>query len=328
MKPLYKLTSLAALTLAFAQPVLAETTLRFSHSYTDGDTRDVWADQIAEQMFEKTDGRVVIEVFPNQQLFKAKAQADAVARNRLDLAIYPLPWLSGRAPIAEIGALPGLVTSPLDGVEWRQRAIWPMLQDAVADTGVKLVGSGWAMATIGTVGEAVVMPTDLAGHKVRGLGVATEYMMGELGATVTSVPASEIYQSLQTGVLSGVLTIYSSFEGYSLKEVTDHLLVGPGFVGAMHAVLASPGLEKKIGSEDYATLLDVIEASEARFAEQSEQDNARIVQAFSDAGVEVHTLTEEQVAAWHQASRDYAWKYFKEKVEGGEAALEAVEQPL
>lgn len=328
MKSLSKITSCAVLALACAHPVWAETTLRFSHSYTDGDTRDVWADQIAEQMLEETDGRVVIEVFPNQQLFKAKAQADAVARNRLDLAIYPLPWLSGRAPIAEIGALPGLVTSPLDGVKWRKHAIWPMLQDAVADTGVRLVGSGWAMATIGSVGEAVVMPEDLAGHKVRGLGVATEYMMGELGATVTSVPGSEIYQSLQTGVLSGVLTIYSSFEGYSLNEVTDHLMVGPGFVGAMHAVIAAPGLEEKLGHADYATLLNVIEESEVRFAEQSAEDNARIVQAFVDAGVDVHTLTQEQVAAWHQAARDYAWKYFKEQVEGGAAALEAVEQPL
>jgi len=307
---------------------MAQTTLRFSHSYTDGDTRDNWADQIAEQMAAKTDGRVLIEVYPNQQLFKAKAQADAVARNRLDLAIYPLPWLSGRAPITEIGALPGLVTSPMDGVGWRQRAIWPMLQEAVSATGVELVGSGWAMATIGSAGEAVIMPEDLAGHKVRGLGKATEQMMSALGATITSVPASEIYQSLQTGVLSGVLTIYSSFEGYSLNEVTDHLMVGPGFVGAMHAVLAAPKLEKKIGAEDYAILMDVIEESEAVFAEQNVKDNARIVKAFAAAGVQVHELTDEQVAAWHQAARDYAWKYFREEIEGGVEALEAVEQPL
>jgi len=328
MKSFSTLTSCAVLVLSCLQPAMAQTTLRFSHSYTDGDTRDNWADQIAEQMAAKTDGRVLIEVYPNQQLFKAKAQADAVARNRLDLAIYPLPWLSGRAPITEIGALPGLVTSPMDGVEWRQRAIWPMLQEAVSATGVELVGSGWAMATIGSAGEAVIMPEDLAGHKVRGLGKATEQMMSALGATITSVPASEIYQSLQTGVLSGVLTIYSSFEGYSLNEVTDHLMVGPGFVGAMHAVLAAPKLEKKLGAEDYAILMDVIEESEAVFAEQNVKDNARIVEAFAAAGVQVHELTDEQVAAWHQAARDYAWKYFREEIEGGVEALEAVEQPL
>lgn len=328
MKPISILAPCVALVLSCLEPAMAQTTLRFSHSYTDGDTRDVWADQIAERMTEKTDGRVVIEVYPNQQLFKARAQADAIARNRLDLAIYPLPWLSGRAPIAEIGALPGLVTSPVDGVKWRQHAIWPMLQKAVSETGVVLVGSGWCMGTIGTAGEAIIMPEDLAGQKVRGLGTATEQMMSALGATITSVPASEIYQSLQTGVLTGVMTIYSSFEGYSLSEVTDHLMVGPGFVGAMHAVLAAPGLEAKLGTQDYAILLNVIEESETMFAEQSLEDNARIVKEFAAAGVQIHELTEEQVAAWHQASRDHAWKYFREQVKGGVEALEAVKQPL
>lgn len=318
------LSTCTALALTLAAPAAAETTLRLSHSYTDGDTRDLWADYIAERVAEETDGEVMIEVFPNQQLFKARAQADAVARGRLDLAIYPLPWLSGRAPLAEIGALPGLVTSPLDGVDWRDRPIWPMLQDAVSGAGVELLGSGWAMATIGTSGEPVIMPEDLDGHRVRGLGQATEIMMSELGATITSVPGSEIYQAMQTGVLSGVLTIYASFEGYSLDEVTDHLLVGPGFVGAMHSIIGAPGLEDKLGEEDYATLNAVIAESEAWFAERSIEDNSRIADAFSEAGVEVHELTPEQVEAWHQASRDYAWAFFRNEVEGGAEALEAV----
>tara|TARA_R110000737_G_scaffold237850_3_gene250160 strand:+ start:2130 stop:3116 length:987 start_codon:yes stop_codon:yes gene_type:complete len=327
MSRLFKLAPLTALALALAAPVAAETTLRFSHSYTDGDTRDLWADHIAEVMAERTGGEVKIEVYPNQQLFKAKAQADAVARDRLDLAIYPLPWLSGRAPIAEIGALPGLITTPLDGVEWRNRPIWPMLQEAVRGSGVELLGSGWAMATIGSTSDPIIAPEDLKGQKVRGLGKASELMMAELGATITSVPASEIYQSMQTGVLTGVMTIYASFEGYSLQEVTRHLLVGPGFIGAMHAIIGAPRLAAKLGAEDYATLMEVIAQSEVWFAEKSIEDNSRIVAEFADAGVEIHTLTPEQVAVWHDASRDYAWRFFRDEVEGGAAALEAAGYP-
>ncbi|MBB95687.1 MAG: hypothetical protein CML68_13995 [Rhodobacteraceae bacterium] len=323
MNTLFKLAPCAALALAIAGPAAAETTLRFSHSYTDGDTRDRWADYIAEAVAERTEGEVTIEVYPNQQLFKAKAQADTVARDRLDLASYPLPWLSGRAPITEIGALPGLVTSPLDGVDWRNRPIWPMLQEAVSGAGVELLGSGWAMATIGTADTPVIAPEDLAGQKVRGLGKASELMMAELGATITSVPGSEIYQSMQTGVLTGDMTIYASFEGYSLDEVTNHLLVGPGFIGAMHSIIGSPGLEAKLGAEDYATLIEVIAESESWFAEQSIEDNDRIAREFAEAGVEIHELTPEQVAVWHKASRDHAWTYFREEVDGGAEALEA-----
>ncbi|WP_299940982.1 TRAP transporter substrate-binding protein DctP [uncultured Nitratireductor sp.] len=305
----------------------AETVLRLSHSYTDGDTRDLWADRIAEIVAEKTGGEVKVEVYPNQQLGKARAQADFVARDRIDMAIYPLPWLSGKVPMAEIGALPGLVASPQDGLVWRERAIWPMLEEAVSEAGLVFAGGGWAMGTIGNKGEAIVLPEDLKGHKVRGLGKATEIMMNGYGATITSLPASEIYQSLQTGVLSGVLTIYASFEGYNLQEVIDHLMVGPGFVGAMHSVLLSPGVEEKIGETHYAALLEAIAESEAWFADQTIADNKQIADAFREAGVSVHELTEEQVAQWHDAAREHAWAYFRESVPNGDAVLKAVDQP-
>lgn len=306
----------------------AQTVLRMSHSYTDGDSRDLWADHIAEQVAKATNGEVVIEVYPNQQLFKAQAQLDAVARDRLDMAVYPLPWMSGRAPITEIGAMPGLVTSPLEGPEWRNREIWPLLQAEVASTGVVLAGAGWSMATIGSTAKPIVLPADLAGQKVRGLGKATETMMADLGATITSVPASEIYQSLQTGVLTGVLTIYASFDGYNLQEVLDHLLVGPGFVGAMHSIIVSPKLEQKLGAEHYQALMQAVADSEIWFAEQSVADNDRVVAAFRDAGVEIHELTEAQVAEWHAAARETAWKYFEDEVPGGAEALAAVDRPL
>ncbi|WP_162164335.1 TRAP transporter substrate-binding protein [Roseivivax isoporae] len=303
-------------------------TLRLSHSYTEDDTRHRWAEKIAELVDEKTDGAVTVEIFPNQQLFKAREQYNGLVQNRIDLAIYPLPWLSGRAPLAEIGALPGVVSEPADGLEWRSREIWPMLQEAVAETGVTLAGGGFAMGTIGNTGEPILLPEDMDGHKMRGLGRATEAMMMANGATITSLPASEIYQALQTGVLSGVLTIYSSFEGYNLQEVVDHMLIGKGFVGAMHGLLAAPGLEDKIGTEHYEAVLSAVEESEAWFVEAAAAEQADIAAAFEAAGVTVHRLDDDQAAAWQADAEDNAWSYFRENVPNGDAALEALTTPL
>jgi TRAP-type C4-dicarboxylate transport system substrate-binding protein len=314
----------AAISLA---PAAHAVDLKFSHAYTDGDMRDLWAEHIAEQVAEKTNGDVTIEVYPNQQLFKAKAQHQALERDRIDLAIYPLPWLSGMAPLAEIGALPGLVTTPQDGVVWRERAIWPMLEEAVASTGVVLGGGGWAMATIGNTGEPILMPSDMAGHKMRGLGKATETMMADNGATITSLPASEIYQALQTGVLTGVLTQYASFSGYNLDEVIDHLLVGKGFIGGFHAVLVAPGVEKKLGPDGYAALMEAIAESESWFADEASKETETVAAAFEAKGVKIHRLTDEQVAAWKDDARKTAWVYFTETVPNGKEALEAIEQP-
>lgn len=323
--------SKALLPLAVAlasQTVFASEALRFSHSYTESDARHEWAQFIAERVTEKTDGEVTINIYPNQEISRAQAQHGALRQGRIDLTIYPLPWLAGMVPLAEIGALPGLVTDPTDGLVWRERAIWPMLTEAIGSTDVILAGSGWAMATIGNTGDPVKLPEDVSGLRMRGLGGASEQMLNANGATITSLPASELYQALQTGVLSGVLTQYASFEGYNLHEVIDHLQVGPGYIGGMHAILVSTDLEQKVGSEDFAHIMEAVQESEAWFAEKMVEESQRIAEEFESLGVKLYELSDDELEAWVENARETAWPYFIERVPEGEAALEAVEKPL
>lgn len=323
--PVIGLVLLAALVLG--GPAEAQTVLKFSHPYTERDTRHQWAAKIAELAAQKTSNRVTLQVFPNQQLFKARAQYDGLVNNQIDVAIYPLPWLGGKARLAEIGAIPGLISTPEDGVIWRQRQIWPMLEEAVASTGVVFAGGGWAMGTIGNKGNPILTPADMRGHKMRGLGKATEKMMAANGATVTSLPASEIYSGLQTGVLTAVLTIDDSFEGYNLHEVLDHLLAGRGFVGAMHAILLAPQVKSKVGAADYAALLEAVAESEPWFAERAAANTARIATLFESKGVKVHRLTAAQQAVWQRDAETNAWPFFRETVPNGDAALKAINLP-
>ncbi|MCE8022081.1 TRAP transporter substrate-binding protein DctP [Halomonas sp. MCCC 1A11036] len=311
-----------------SQAVFASEILRFSHSYTEGDARHEWAKFIAERVEEKTDGEVRINLYPNQEIFRAQAQHGALRQGLIDLTIYPLPWLSGMVPLAEIGALPGLVADPTDGLVWRERTIWPMLAEAIESTGVILAGSGWAMASIGSTGDPVALPEDVAGLRMRGLGGASEQMLNANGATITSLPASELYQALQTGVLTGVLTQYASFEGYNLHEVIDYLQVGPGYVGGMHAILLSAGLEQKVGSEHFAHIMEAVQESEVWFAEKMIEDSQRIAEEFERQGVQLYELSNEELAAWIENARETAWPYFIERVPEGAAALEAVNTPL
>ncbi|WP_350359539.1 TRAP transporter substrate-binding protein DctP [Vreelandella sp. SM1641] len=312
----------------FSTSAIADEVLKFSHSYTENDARHEWAQFIADNVSEKTDGQVIINIFPNQEISRAQAQHSALRQGRIDLTIYPLPWLAGMIPLAEIGALPGLVTAPTDGLVWRDRAIWPMLTEAVESTGAVLAGSGWAMATIGSTGKAVILPEDVDGLRMRGLGAASEQMLNSNGATITSLPASELYQALQTGVLTGVLTQFASFEGYNLEEVIEHLQVGPGYIGGMHTILLSTDMEQQIGSEHFDLVMEAIQESEVWFAEKMIEDSQRIAEEFESAGVQVNELSDEEVAAWVSNARDTAWPYFIERVPEGKAALEAVETPL
>lgn len=312
------------LCVGFSVNSFSATELKLSHAYTDGDSRDLWAHKIAEIVSQKTDGEVVVKIYPNQQISKVKQQAQMVSNGRIDMAIYPLPWLSGKAPITEIAGLPGLVSTAVEGATWRDKAIWPMLEDAVKGTGSILAGGGWALGTIGSSSGEITVPSDLEGHKIRGLGKASEAMFRAKGATVTSISAAETYHALQTGTLDSLLTIYDSFDGYNLHEVVSHMLVGPGLVGAMHGLLVSPTLEQKIGKENYEKVLDSVKESEPWFAKMSDRNSKTISEEFEKMGVKTHEITKDELKLWQKAAKESAWQYFIKNTPNGAKALESV----
>jgi TRAP-type transport system periplasmic protein len=308
-------------------PASAASVLKFSHPYTAGDARDLWAHRIKDLVEERSHGAIKIDIYPNAQLFKAQAQFEGVASGQIDLAIYPLTWLGGKAPVTEIGALPGILSNTQDGLVWRKRAVWPLLQEQVARTGVVLGGLGWGMGTIGSRQAPIIVPSDLKGLKMRGLGKATDRMMADYGATISSVPASEIYVALQTGALDGVMTIYSSFTGFRLYEVLKYLAISDSLVGAAHSIIVSPATLEKLGPDQSKLLMDAIADSEPYFASLSEQEIEATEKEFTAKGVAVHRLTPAEAAEWHKAAENHAWTYFRDNIKGGRQALEAVSQP-
>ena len=64
-------------------------------------------------------------------------------------------------------------------------------------------------------------PADVAGLKIRVSGSAAAAAVEALGATPVQMPAGEIYNSLQTGLIDGVITGASAIGDFKLDEVAN-----------------------------------------------------------------------------------------------------------
>jgi len=69
-------------------------------------------------------------------------------------------------------------------------------------------------------------PADLAGLKIRVSGSAAAAAVEALGATPVQMPAGEIYNSLQTGLIDGVITGASAIGDFRLDEVANSYTLG------------------------------------------------------------------------------------------------------
>lgn len=69
-------------------------------------------------------------------------------------------------------------------------------------------------------------PDDLEGLKIRVSGSAAAAAIQSLGATPVQMPAGEIYNSLQTGLIDGVITGASAVGDFKLDEVANSYTIG------------------------------------------------------------------------------------------------------
>lgn len=69
-------------------------------------------------------------------------------------------------------------------------------------------------------------PSDVAGLKIRVSGSAAAATVEALGATPVQMPAGEIYNALQTGLIDGVITGASAVGDFKLDEVANSYTLG------------------------------------------------------------------------------------------------------
>ena len=75
-------------------------------------------------------------------------------------------------------------------------------------------------------GRNVRTPADLAGLKIRVSGSAAAAVVEALGATPVQMPAGELYNALQTGLIDGLITGASAIGDFRLDEVADSYTFG------------------------------------------------------------------------------------------------------
>lgn len=119
--------------------------------------------------------------------------------------------------------MPCAVTSVKQGLTWRNKPIGKKVDKLLEENDIKNMVWAWFDGGIGSNVRQVVLPDDVKGTKLRAAGKKFEYMLKEAGASITSMPSSETYHALSTGVIDTMLTSSASFVSYRLYEVLKYI---------------------------------------------------------------------------------------------------------
>src|SRR6266481_3645965 len=95
-----KLKLFATAAILLSAPAQAQVTLKASHQFPGGkgDPRDEMVQIIAKESKTANVG-VDVQVYPGASLFKPNEQWNAMVNGQLDIAVFPLDYASGKAPV-------------------------------------------------------------------------------------------------------------------------------------------------------------------------------------------------------------------------------------
>ncbi len=324
MKPLRNSLLMGAAMLIVTATAQAET-LKASHQWPGdkGDARDEMVQILAREV-EKANVGLDIRIYPAQSLYKAKEQWGALTKGTLDISAFPLDYASGRHPEFSATLMPGLVRNHDRANRLNNSEFMREIKKSINDAGVVVLADAWLAGAFASKKNCITNPDSIQGQVTRAAGPAFEEMLAGAGASLSSMPSSEIYTGMQTGVLDAANTSSGSFVSYRLFEQVKCLTApGENALWFMYEpILMSKRSWDKLNKEQQDALMAAGKKAEEYFVGQAMNLDQKMIDTFKEAGVEVVSMSPEDYQAWLAIAKDTSYKTFAEKVPNGQDLIE------
>jgi len=185
-----------------------------------------WAQEVAKA----TNGEVKVTLYPSMQLGGKPPELFRQAVDGVADIVFTLPGYTSPAfPRTQMIELPGLKP---DGVA-ATNMMWDLLDPYLLPEyeGTKVIAL-WGAEDAGlmTRGAPIRSLDDLKGKRMRAPSAAQAKQLEIMGAVPIAMPITEVYQSLERGVVDGAMLPFSVIVDFRLGEVAKgYTIAGPLF---------------------------------------------------------------------------------------------------
>jgi TRAP-type C4-dicarboxylate transport system substrate-binding protein len=325
IKKVLKISGLVAAACLMGGVAAAQTILKASHQFPGGkgDIRDEMVQIIAREVAAANVG-LEVQVYPGASLYKPNDQWNAVTRGLLEMTSFPLDYASGRHPEFSATLMPGLVGNFDRAARLNDSEFMTDIKKIIEDAGALVISDAWLSGAFASKKGCITTPDTVKGQVIRAAGPAFEQMLVAAGASISSMPSSEIYTGMQTGVLDAANTSSASFVSYRLYEHAKCLTApGENALWFMYEpVLISKKIFDGLNADQQKAILAAGEKAEAFFNEEVRKGDQVMVDTYKKAGVEVVEMSKADYDAWLELAKQSSYKNFAEKVPGGDKLIE------
>lgn len=320
-----------ALTFAAGATAAAEYELKFQSSDNSGNPNFELKKEWAARVNTMTGGRVTIEMLPVGSIVKHTETLDAVAAGVIDGHVTATGYFSGKDPaFGLLGNTVGAWSDPNEMLLFIEFGGGQELyEELLAPYGVQFIGASATGLEAFVSKKPLNGVDDLKGLKMRAPEGLVQAVFAAAGAAPVSLPGSEVFTSLDKGVIDAAdYTVFSTNHQQGMHKIANHP-VYPGF----HSM---PVLEVSMNKETWDGMPDDIKAilqiSVRDFARRMTSslklnDQAAVAEANADANITIHDWPAEERSKF-RAIAQKQWAIFAEKSDNAKKVYDVLSKFL
>ena len=284
--------------LAATKPIL----IKYAHQLPESQSVAKQARVFEKCVKEKSNGNVVIEVYPAAQLFNARDLYPAVRKGAVDIAAVVIGPIQGSIPLMEIFDVPFLFQT-YDQV----KGAWygypgEFLKKELEKQGVKMLAEGYyGFIHVCNNKREIRNPKDLQDLKMRTVGPLTADIAQLMGAAAIVMGGDESYLAMARKVVDGSFTGTVTMASRKYWEIQKYLsLIHMNYTGIPMLI----NLQKwnTLPKEVQVLLEQCAKESEEYVLKQVVKDEKDAVEIMEKNGMKVYTPTPAEMREFRRVS--------------------------
>lgn len=303
-------------------------TLEFASFMPESHPYSQWYLAWAEEVTEATEGRVTFENYFSGSLYNGPDLTSAVVDGQVDLSQPNTNYTPERFPLSELVSVP-YATSSVGGAisglvdlyesyapfteEFDKNGVVPL---QFQPTGTNVLGSNKELNTVSSID----------GARVRSASYFATAMK-ELGGNPISMPLSDVYQSMQTGLIDAWMTPMENTIQFNLGEVTTHIQdpgMGPT---SLSVILMNKKSLESLEPADQEAVLSLSAEYNRKFIDLLNQIDAETCTAINETDIVLERWSDAEIEAGRSAvAQSMLDAYKKDAAGAGADAAEFVEK--
>ncbi|MBA7622210.1 hypothetical protein ES703_29584 [subsurface metagenome] len=280
----------------------------------ESDIKTIACHQFANEVFERTNGRIEIIVYPINRLVRDIDVPNALPARMIDISETQLSnW--NYTPEAEVIQVKGLMQSTEQYHAVLDKFLEEFYREAWREAGAEFLG--WlslGCASHVTFRDGYVKTVeDFEGIKIRVQGKTTADQYRSVGALPTVLSAAEVYSGIQTGLVDGVSTSPVASIAFRWFEVAPYASNWSGLSvsDATHCLLMNQDAWNELSPADQDLL---VEAAQHQTQWTREVAQGKLDTAFAQLvtlGEGVYDVPEAEVRRFNEIAGPYCFEEFK-----------------